>query len=189
MLLYIDHYDSFSCILVDYIRRLGCQVKMVKTDQLNGGINYHNYSHVVIGPGPGHPNELIHLYPVIEKCIMSKTPILGVCLGHQLLAQFFGGVVIKSQAIMHGQCSRVFLRRNSVIFRHVLSPFYVTRYHSLMVENATLPSNLLPLAYTKDKELMAFQHQNYQLWGLQYHPEAYLTEHGLVVFKNFLAIK
>lgn len=189
MVLYIDHYDSFAYMLVDYIKRLGCQVEMIKTDQLRANFSFDSYSHLIIGPGPGHPSELINLSPVIRVFITNRVPILGVCLGHQLLAQFFGGVVKKSDRIIHGQCTEVFLTGRSSLFYRMSASFCVTRYHSLLVEANTLPSSLMPLAYTKDKELMAFQHQKYSLYGLQYHPEAYLTEHGLMVLRNFLVMK
>ena len=142
---------------------------------------------MIIGPGPGHPDELHHLYPLIQQAIQLNRPILGVCLGHQLLAQYFGAKVIRANAIRHGQISKITLTEKSGrLYRNIPQTFNVTRYHSLVVENTSLPSTLIPLAYTREQLLMSFQHQHYPVYGIQYHPEACLSEHGLQILKNFL---
>ncbi|WP_440682714.1 anthranilate synthase component II [Cysteiniphilum halobium] len=185
MLLFIDHYDSFSHILMDYFAQLGEKVTLLKSDQLGKTINYNKFTAVVIGPGPGHPNELSHLYPEIKRMIDSSVPILGICLGHQLLAQYFGAKVIHSANIMHGQCSSIdFI--NHPLYQGLQSPLLVTRYHSLIVDKNSLADDLQPIALTREGELMAFAHKQLPIYGIQYHPEAYLTEHGLKTLQNFL---
>ncbi|WP_119342832.1 anthranilate synthase component II [Facilibium subflavum] len=186
MILYIDHYDSFTCILNDYFTQLGHKIDIVKTDKIDPLLPFEKYTHIVIGPGPGHPNELLPLYPAIDRFIASGLPILGVCLGHQLIAQYFGAKVIKAREIMHGQLSEVYQTLQTELYQQLPEHFTVTRYHSLIVDHQTLPDCLTPIASTQKNELMAFMHKQYKIYGIQYHPEAYLTAHGLKTLANFL---
>ena len=187
MILYIDHYDSFANLLTDYIKTIGFQVKMVKSDKIK--INLNKYSHIIIGPGPGHPDELKFLFPLIKKAIILKIPILGVCLGHQILAQFCGAHIKKSDNIMHGQISKITVHENdSTIYNNLPRSFNVTRYHSLIVDENTLPKKIVVLSTTSENELMGFTHKKYPIWGIQYHPEAFLTEYGVEALQNFVKI-
>ncbi|MBY7733533.1 anthranilate synthase component II [Francisella philomiragia] len=184
MVLYIDHYDSFSSTIVDYITYLGYQVSMVKTDeQIN---NIEQYSHIIIGPGPGHPDELKNIYPIIEYCQQNNLPLLGICLGHQLIAQYYGAKIIKAKQIYHGKLSEIKQLQSSALYKDHPLKFAVTRYHSLIVNDIKEP--LITLASTDSDEIMSFAHQNANIFGVQYHPEAYLTEYGLLTLKNFLAL-
>ncbi|MED7788552.1 aminodeoxychorismate/anthranilate synthase component II [Francisella sp. 19X1-34] len=182
MILYIDHYDSFTNIIIDYITYLGYEVCIKKTDQEIDNIT--QYSHIVIGPGPGHPNELKDKYPIIEYCEQNNTPLLGICLGHQLIAQYYGSNIIKAKQIYHGKISRVSKVKESNLYKNLQNNFNVTRYHSLIVDKIMTP--LVTIALTVDKEIMAFEHEKAKIFGVQYHPEAYLTENGLETLKNFL---
>lgn len=185
MLLFIDHYDSFAHILMDYFAQLGEDVVVLKSDQLTKDINYSDFTAVIIGPGPGHPNELTHLYPKITRMIDSHVPILGICLGHQLLAQYFGAKVTHATDIMHGQCSSIHFIDHP-LYQGLQSPLTVTRYHSLIVDIKSITNELQPIALTMNNELMAFAHKQLPIYGIQYHPEAYLTEYGLKTLHNFL---
>ncbi|WP_116964053.1 anthranilate synthase component II [Fastidiosibacter lacustris] len=187
MLLFIDHYDSFSHILMDYFKRLRQEIRHIKTDEVSSKFKINSFKYIVIGPGPGHPNELLHLYPIIREAINLKIPLLGVCLGHQLLAQYFGAKVIHAKQIMHGQCSEI-THDNDELYRNLPNKILVTRYHSLIVAHNSLPHTLKGIAYSQDHELMAFCHKSYPIYGIQYHPEAYLTEYGLKLLQNFLSI-
>ncbi|MGQ4002017.1 aminodeoxychorismate/anthranilate synthase component II [Francisellaceae bacterium CB299] len=184
MILYIDHYDSFTNTIVDYVSYLGFEVCVRKTDEQLNDLN--KYSHIIIGPGPGHPSELKHLYSVINFCENNNKPLLGICLGHQLIAKYFGFNVIKSKAIFHGRNSLIFIENDCAIYKGLPKQFEVTRYHSLVVDSIKKP--LVTIANTKEDEIMAFKHNKYNIFGVQYHPEAYLTEHGLEVLDNFLKI-
>ncbi|ABO46705.1 anthranilate synthase component II [Francisella tularensis] len=184
MVLYIDHYDSFSSTIVDYITYLGYQVSMLKTDEQIDNID--QYSHIIIGPGPGHPDELKNIYPIIEYCQQKKLPLLGICLGHQLIAQYYGAKIIKAKQIYHGKLSEIKQLQSSALYKDHPVKFAVTRYHSLIVNDIKEP--LITLAATDNHEIMAFAHQNAKIFGVQYHPEAYLTEYGLATLKNFLSI-
>ena len=185
MLLLIDHYDSFVHMLTDYFLQLGETVLVLKTDQINDTINFSLFKSIILGPGPGHPNDLIFLYPQISRMIDAQVPILGICLGHQILAQYFGAKVVHAHNIMHGQCSEInFI--NDPLYQDITSPCKVTRYHSLIVDLDSLPNDLNPISRTFENELMAFNHSVLPIYGIQYHPEAYLTEYGLATLQNFL---
>ena len=184
MILYIDHYDSFTNTIVDYIRYLGFEVCIKKTDEHLD--NLDQYTHIVIGPGPGHPNELRDLYFIINFCENFNKPLLGICLGHQLIGQYYGCNIIKSKPIFHGRNSLIFTDNNCVLYRGLPRQFEVTRYHSLVVGLTKEPH--INVAKTQNNEIMAFKHNKNNIFGIQYHPEAYLTEYGLEVLGNFLKI-
>jgi anthranilate synthase component 2 len=184
MVLYLDHYDSFTNTIVDYINYLNFEVDIKKTDQDID--NIEQYSHIIIGPGPGHPNELKKHYKIIEYCEQSDIPLLGICLGHQLIAQYYGANIIKAKNIFHGRNSTLIKLHDSNLYKSFSQNFEVTRYHSLIVDKLLYPLEVI--AITDDNEIMAFQHQNKKIYGVQYHPEAYLTEKGLETLNNFLNI-
>ncbi|MFZ9035469.1 MAG: anthranilate synthase component II [Francisellaceae bacterium] len=186
MILFIDHFDSFSAILSDYITQLGLAVDKVTTDHVQG-INIEKYTHIIIGPGPGHPTELLHLYPLLDVIVEKQKPLLGICLGHQLIAQYFGAEIIPADNIMHGQLSQIYPQNHDPIYRGLNKKMVVTRYHSLIIDpnSMTYAPQLQVIATTAQDEIMAIAHQSLPIRGIQYHPEAYLTEHGLTVLHNF----
>jgi anthranilate synthase/aminodeoxychorismate synthase-like glutamine amidotransferase len=185
MVLVIDNYDSFTYNLVQYLGELGEQVLVRRNDEITlAEITELNPLAAVLSPGPGTPAEagickelLIELGPTL--------PTMGVCLGHQCLGEAFGGTVSRASVVMHGKVSRVIHQQQSV-FRGLPSPFTATRYHSLVVESAGLPADLEVTAWTDDGTVMGLRHRQYPLAGVQFHPEAILTEHGHQLLANFL---
>ena len=183
--LVIDNYDSFTYNLVQYLGELGERVIVQRNDEITlSAVTELNPLAIVISPGPGTPAEagickelLIELGPTL--------PMMGVCLGHQCLGEAFGGTVRRASRVMHGKVSRVIHRQQSV-FRGLPSPFTATRYHSLVVEPADLPPDLEVTAWTDDGTVMGLCHRQYPLAGVQFHPEAILTEHGHQLLENFL---
>jgi len=184
MVLYIDHYDSFVNTIVDYINHLGFEVDVYKTDSLLP--NFDKYTHIIIGPGPGHPNELINQYEIIKYCEKYSKPLLGICLGHQLIAQYYGSTIVKAKQILHGRNSKINNINNSILYKNLPNNFEVTRYHSLIIKNIVYPLQVTSLSM--EQEIMSYKHQFKNIFGVQYHPEAYLTEYGIEIFRNFLTI-
>lgn len=188
MLLMIDNYDSFTFNLVHYLEQLRLSVQVVRHDAITlSDIEKMRPSHIVISPGPGNPNDA----GISLSCIShfaGKIPILGVCLGHQAIAQAFGAKIIRAQKIMHGKTSPIYHNETGV-FKNIPSPFLATRYHSLVVDRATLPSDFIVTAWTEEKndtEIMGIKHQTLPIEGVQFHPEAVLTEHGMTLLQNFI---
>ena len=186
MLLMLDNYDSFTWNLVQYLGEFGAAVKVVRNDAITlDGIEVLAPSHIVISPGPCTPNEAGISVPLVRR-FAGRIPILGVCLGHQAIGQAFGARVIRAQRVMHGKLSSVVHDQRGV-FTDVPSPFSATRYHSLAIERASLPPVLDVTATAEDGEIMAVRHRELPVEGVQFHPEAILTEHGRKVLGNFLA--
>jgi anthranilate synthase component 2 len=185
VVLVIDNYDSFTYNLVQYLGELGEQVVVRRNDEITlPEIAPLHPAAVVLSPGPGTPagagickDLLVELGPTL--------PILGVCLGHQCLGEAFGGTVRRASHVMHGKVSRVTHAEQSV-FRGIPSPFAATRYHSLVVDRENLPAELEVTAWTDDGTVMGLRHREYPLAGVQFHPEAILTEHGHALLANFL---
>ncbi len=191
MLLLIDNYDSFTWNLVQYFAELGQQVVVKRHDEINlAGIAALAPDYLVISPGPCSPNEAgISLAAIRE--FAGKLPILGVCLGHQALAQAFGGNIIRARQVVHGKNSLI-RHDNSSVFVGLNNPLSVTRYHSLVVEKHSLPAEFRLTAWTETAdgevdEIMGIAHRHLPLHGVQFHPEAILTEQGHQLFANFLA--
>jgi anthranilate synthase component 2 len=190
MLLMIDNYDSFTFNIVQYLSELGADVKVIRNDELTlEEIARLNPERLVISPGPCTPNEAGISLAAIKE-FAGKLPILGVCLGHQAMGQVFGGKVIRARQVMHGKISPIHHRAQGV-FRNLPTPFNATRYHSLVVEYATLPDCLEVTAWTAREdgsvdEIMGMRHKTLPIEGVQFHPESILTEHGHALFKNFL---
>ncbi len=185
MLLMIDNYDSFTYNLVQYFAELGEEVIVHRND----GITLEQIAalkpqHIVISPGPCTPNEAGVSVATIKQ-FAGKIPILGVCLGHQSIGQAFGGKIIHAKNLMHGKTSAIF-HNSSSVFQGLPSPFTATRYHSLVIERATLPDCLEVTAWTDDGEIMGVRHKTLAVEGVQFHPESILTEHGHAMLKNFL---
>ena len=187
MLLVIDNYDSFTYNLVQYLGELGATVEVRRNDQvtLDEIENRLRPERIVISPGPGTPNGAGITLDVIQR-FAGKIPLLGVCLGHQAIGQAFGARVIRAQRVMHGKLSSIVHDQRGV-FADVPSPFNATRYHSLAIERASLPPALDVTATAEDGEIMAVRHRELPVEGVQFHPEAILTEHGRKVLGNFLA--
>ena len=187
MLLMLDNYDSFTWNLVQYLGELGAAVRVVRNDAITlDGIEALAPTHIVISPGPCTPNEAGVSVPLVRR-FAGRIPILGVCLGHQAIGQAFGARVIRAQRVMHGKLSSIVHDQRGV-FEDVPSPFNATRYHSLAIERASLPPVLDVTATAEDGEIMAVRHRELPVEGVQFHPEAILTEHGRKVLGNFLAV-
>lgn len=187
MILLIDNYDSFTYNLVRYFEELNAPVKVVKNDELSAEqLAQQNCSHLVISPGPCTPNESGISQDAIAV-FAGKIPILGVCLGHQTIAQVYGADVRRADKVLHGKTSVIHVDKSrSVLFKGCPNKFVVTRYHSLLVDNQSLDKRFVVSALTDDNEIMAIESTQLRLYGVQYHPESLLTEFGHRVLKNFL---
>lgn len=189
-LLMIDNYDSFTYNLVQYFGELGADVTVVRNDDIAlDAIETMHPDKIVISPGPCTPKEAGISVPVIQT-FAGRFPILGVCLGHQSIGHAFGGHIIRAQRIMHGKTSLVY-HRNIGVFQGLPNPFTATRYHSLVIERASLPACLEITAWTQNdsgdiEEIMGVRHRDHDLEGVQFHPESILTEHGHDLLRNFL---
>ena len=190
MLLMIDNYDSFTYNLVQYFRELGAKVEVYRNDEITlTEIEALQPSHLVISPGPCTPNEAGVSLAAIEY-FAGKVPILGICLGHQSIGQVFGGKVVRAKQVMHGKTSSVF-HTDTSLFQSLPNPQSVTRYHSLVVEEATLPACLEITAWTENNEgeldeIMGLRHKTLAIEGVQFHPESILTQAGHDLLANFL---
>jgi anthranilate synthase component 2 len=185
MLLLIDNYDSFTYNLAQYLGELGAEVHVYRNDALTPEqIAAWRPRHLVISPGPCTPSEAGISVAAIER-FAGQFPILGVCLGHQAIGQAFGGRIVRAQRVMHGKLSAV-VHDGRGVFTAVPSPLTVTRYHSLAIERATLPACLEVTGTAEDGEIMGVRHKELAVEGVQFHPEAILTEHGRQLLANFL---
>ena len=185
MILVLDNYDSFTYNLVQYLGELGAEVKVARNDELSvDEIEALAPERVVISPGPCTPNEAGISLALVAR-LAGKVPILGVCLGHQAIGQAFGGKVVRARQVMHGKVSRI-RHDGRGVFAGVPDEFVATRYHSLVVERATLPAVLEVTAQAEDGEIMGLRHAALAVEGVQFHPEALLTEHGHRLLENFL---
>lgn len=185
MLLLIDNYDSFTFNLAHYFQILAQDVHVVRNDEISlETIKTLNPTHIVISPGPGRPEEAGITIDCLKK-FTGVIPILGVCLGHQAIAQAYGAKIIHAKKVMHGKTSLI-THTNTGIFRDLNNPLRVTRYHSLAIEEKSLPKDFIVTAKTHDNEIMGIQHQAFSLHGVQFHPEAIMTDSGLALLKNFL---
>lgn len=186
MILMIDNYDSFTYNLVQYLGEMGEELKVIRNDQTSiRGIAELDPQFLMISPGPCSPNEAgISLEAI--KNFSGKTPIFGVCLGHQSIAQVFGGDVVRAERLMHGKTSMVY-HDGKTIFEGLENPFPAARYHSLIVKKETLPDCLEVSAWTEEGEIMAIRHKTLPVEGVQFHPESILTTPGKQLLRNFIA--
>ena len=185
MLLMIDNYDSFTYNLVQYLGELGADVRVFRNDAITlDDIAAMKPERIVVSPGPCTPNEAGISVPLIRR-FAGEIPILGVCLGHQSIGQAFGGRIVRAQRVMHGKLSPV-THDGRGVFADVPSPFPVTRYHSLAIERGSMPAELEVTATSDDGEIMGVRHRTLAVEGVQFHPEAILTEHGMRMLGNFL---
>ncbi len=186
----IDNYDSFTYNLVQYLGELGAEVIVVRNDQVSvSDIERIKPERIVISPGPCTPKEAGISVETIQY-FKGKLPIFGVCLGHQSIGVAFGGRIVHAKTIMHGKTSMI-RHQDTGVFRGLPNPFEATRYHSLVVERESLPECFEITAWTEDRqgnfeEIMGFRHKEYQIEGVQFHPESILTRHGHALLRNFL---
>ena len=185
MLLMIDNYDSFTYNLVQYFGELGEDVRVHRNDEIAiAEIEAMKPDRLVVSPGPCSPAEAGISVAAIQA-FTGKLPLLGVCLGHQSIGAAFGGKVVHARQLMHGKTSPV-CHLDAGVFRGLPNPFTATRYHSLAIERASLPPCLEVTAWTEDGEIMGVRHKDFQVEGVQFHPESIRTEHGHRLLKNFL---
>jgi anthranilate synthase component 2 len=186
MLLMIDNYDSFTYNIVQYLGELGEDVRTVRNDEITlADIEKMAPERICISPGPKAPKDAGISLDILRE-FKGKLPILGVCLGHQAIGEAFGGKVIRAKQVMHGKTSLI-AHTGEGVFKGLPSPFTVIRYHSLAIERSSLPDCLEVTAWTDDGEIMGVRHKEYDIEGVQFHPESILSEHGHALLKNFLA--
>ncbi len=186
--LLIDNYDSFTYNLYQYLEELGCRVKVFRSDSLTpADIAGMNIGKIVISPGPGRPENAGICLDVV-KHFYQRLPILGVCLGHQVIVESFGGIIARAEKIMHGKTSLIY-HNNRTIYKGVANPFVATRYHSLIAQPDSLPPILQVNAWTKDREIMGVKVKGWPCYGIQYHPESILTVEGKKILGNFLSLQ
>ncbi|MCS7178146.1 MAG: aminodeoxychorismate/anthranilate synthase component II [Anaerolineae bacterium] len=187
MVVVIDNYDSFTYNLVQYLGELGAEVRVFRNDAITiEELEALSPSHIVISPGPGTPEDGGISNEVIRH-FHQRVPILGVCLGHQCIGHVFGGIVGPAPRLMHGKTSVIY-HTGSGLFASLPNPMTATRYHSLIIQEP-LPPVLQRIAFTREGEIMAIQHREYPVFGVQFHPESILTPEGKILLKNFLNIQ
>jgi anthranilate synthase/aminodeoxychorismate synthase-like glutamine amidotransferase len=188
MVLVIDNYDSFTYNLVQYLGELNVAMEVHRNDQITlDQIRGLAPDRILVSPGPCSPRES-GLSNEIIRAFGRTTPLFGVCLGHQCIGHVFGGEVVVNYRMMHGKVSPI-LHNGRDLFAGVPSPFNATRYHSLVIKRDTLPECLEVTAETEEGEIMGVRHKEWPVWGLQFHPESILTEHGRTIVKNFLTLR
>jgi len=187
MLLVIDNFDSFTYNLVQYFGQLGIEQQIFRNNAITAEEALAlNPDRVMISPGPCSPKEAGISLAIIDA-FAGKKPLLGVCLGHQSIGQYFGGKVVRADRLMHGKTSPV-MHRDTDIFSGLPNPMQATRYHSLLVDRESLPSCLEITAETQEGEIMGLAHKELPLWGVQFHPESIATEQGMLILENFLSL-
>ena len=184
----IDNYDSFTFNLYHYLSSLKVKVNIIRNDEITGEeIIKDKYNRIVISPGPGNPNQSGNCLKIV-KALYKKLPILGVCLGHQIIGQVFGSKIITAKKLMHGKTS--IIESNKIgILKNLPSKFVATRYHSLIIDKKTLSKDLEITAKTKDGIIMGVKHRKYNIHGVQFHPESIKTTIGIKILKNFIDYK
>jgi anthranilate synthase component 2 len=187
MILMIDNYDSFTYNIVQYCLELGANLKVIRNDELNvEEIKKLNPEKIIISPGPSTPKEAGVSVEVIKKV---NRPILGVCLGHQSIAYAFGADIIRAKNLMHGKTSNIEITIYDDIYKDLPQKFRVTRYHSLVVDEKTLPDFIIPTSYsTDDNEIMSIRVKDKPIYGVQFHPESIMSEYGKEIINNFLKL-
>ncbi len=184
-ILLIDNYDSFTYNLYHYISKFKKNVDVVRNDKINGiSILKKKYDKIIISPGPGNPNQAGNCLKIVNE-VYKKIPILGVCLGHQIIGQVFGGKIISAKNLMHGKTSKIKHNKKG-LFQNIQNNFIATRYHSLVVDNKNFPKDLVITAVTKNNTIMGLMHKEYDIHGFQFHPESISTKVGLKLIKNFI---
>lgn len=188
MILLIDNYDSFTFNLVQFFGDLGTECVVKRNDALTPQeVLAMAPEAVVLSPGPCTPNEAGICLPMVQAAAEAKLPLFGVCLGHQAIGQAFGGQVVRAPEPVHGKTSPVF-HDNTDVFEGLPNPFTATRYHSLIVQRASLPASLVTTAWTEDGVIMGLRHAELPIYGVQFHPESIATSHGHDILRNFLRL-
>lgn len=188
MILLIDNYDSFSYNLVQLLGELNPDIRVIRNDEMTvEEIEALNPSHIILSPGPGYPKDAGVCEEVVEQ-LKGKSPILGVCLGHQGICEVFGATICHARQLMHGKKSNVKIDRSDAIFKGLPERIDVARYHSLIADIDIIPEELSVISVDDNNEVMAVKHRKHPIYGLQFHPESILTPDGRVILKNFLEI-
>jgi len=183
----IDNYDSFTFNLYHYLSSLKVKVDVIRNDQITSNeIIKRKYNKIVISPGPGNPDQSGNCLKIV-KSLYKKIPILGVCLGHQIIGQVFGSKIIQAKKLMHGKTSKIISKKLGIL-RNLPKSFEATRYHSLIIDKKTLSKHLEITAESKDGLVMGVQHKKYAVHGVQFHPESIKTKLGIKILKNFIRI-
>ena len=183
--LLIDNYDSFTYNLYHYISKFNKNVDVIRNDKINSkAILKKKYKKIVISPGPGNPNQAGNCLKIV-KDVYKIIPILGICLGHQVIGQAFGGKIVNANNLMHGKTSKIKHIKKG-LFKNIKNNFEATRYHSLVVERKRLSKNLIITAETKNKTIMGLMHKYYNIHGFQFHPESISTKVGMKLIENFI---
>ncbi len=183
----IDNYDSFTFNLYHYLSSLKVNVDVIRNDQITSNqILKRRYNKIVISPGPGNPNQSGNCLKIV-KSLYKKIPILGVCLGHQIIGQVFGSKIIQAKKLMHGKTSKIISKKVGIL-KNLPKSFEATRYHSLIIDKKSLSKHLEITAESEDGLIMAVQHKNYDVHGVQFHPESIKTKLGIKILKNFIKI-
>ncbi len=189
MILLIDNYDSFSYNLYQLIGSVNSDIKVIRNDELRvSEIFSLSPSHIVISPGPGRPSDAGICEELVKALTERKIPLLGVCLGHQAICEAFGAEITYAKKLMHGKKSRIIVSGESRLFKGLPNQIEVARYHSLAAGEKSFPDCLDITARTDDGEIMAAEHRTCSIFGVQFHPESILTEHGAAMIKNFLEV-
>ena len=184
-ILLIDNYDSFTYNLYHYISKFKKNVHVARNNKINSKIILRKeYDKIVISPGPGNPNQAGNCLKIVKE-VFKKIPILGICLGHQVIGQVFGGKIVKAKNLMHGKTSKI-IHNKKGLFKNIQNNFEATRYHSLIVERKKFPLDLIITAQTKNKTIMGLMHKKYDIHGFQFHPESISTKVGIKLIKNFI---
>ena len=183
----IDNYDSFTFNLYHYLSSLKVYVDVIRNDQITSKeILKKKYNKIVISPGPGNPNQSGNCLKIV-KSLYKKIPILGVCLGHQIIGQVFGSKIVQAKRLMHGKTSKIMSKKTGIL-KNLPKTFEATRYHSLIIDKKSLSKNLEITAETKDGLIMGVRHRKYNVHGVQFHPESIKTKIGIKILKNFIKI-
>ena len=183
----IDNYDSFTFNLYHYLSSLKVNVDVIRNDQITSNqILKRRYNKIVISPGPGNPNQSGNCLKIV-KSLYKKIPILGVCLGHQIIGQVFGSKIIQAKRLMHGKTSKIISKKVGIL-KNLPRSFEATRYHSLIIDKKSLSKHLEITAESEDGLIMAVKHKNYDVHGVQFHPESIKTKLGIKILKNFIKI-
>ena len=184
-ILLIDNYDSFTYTLYHYISKFKKNIDVIRNDKIDGKtILKKNYKKIVISPGPGYPIDAGNCLKIVKQ-VYKKVPILGVCLGHQVIGQVFGGKIISANRLMHGKTSNIKQNKKG-LFKNIENNFEATRYHSLVVDRKNFPKDLIITAETRSKTIMGIMHKKYNIHGFQFHPESIKTKVGMRLIKNFI---
>ncbi len=187
-ILLIDNYDSFTFNLYHYLSSLNTDVEVIRNDKINPNeILKKKYDKIVISPGPGNPNQSGNCIKIV-KSLHKKIPILGVCLGHQIIGQVFGSKIIQAKKLMHGKTSKIKSKKIGIL-KNLPSTFEATRYHSLIIDKKSLSQDLEITAETEEGLVMGIQHTKYNIHGVQFHPESIKTRIGIKILKNFINYK